>query len=131
MVGVWSLEPEYRPWRAGGWGGDRLRFPNPTPTPSHVALCQKRTERQCLWPSHMERLQMLQLCECCQRDSEFLPVPERPFRAPLCCGWVGLSSWLPWRTRLTGVTDLFQNIWCWVAVKYQLGSWAKPSSSSS
>lgn len=40
-------------------------------------------------PSHMERLQKLQLCESCERDNEFLPVPERPFRAPLHCGMGG------------------------------------------
>lgn len=40
-------------------------------------------------PSHMERLQMLRLCECCERDNEFLPVPKRPFRAPLHHGMGG------------------------------------------
>lgn len=33
MVGVWSVEPECRLWRAVGWGGDRLHFPHPTPLP--------------------------------------------------------------------------------------------------
>lgn len=49
---------------------------------------------------------------------------------PSTVEWVGLSSWLPWRTGLSYTTDLFQSIWCWVAVKQQLDSWASLRSSS-
>lgn len=49
---------------------------------------------------------MLQLCECCERNNEFLPVPERPFRVPLHHGMGGpkrlasLENWAQLHHRL-------------------------------
>lgn len=48
--------------------------------------------------------------------SSFLS-PKGLLGLPYTMGWVGPSVWLHWRTGLSYTTDLFQNIWCWVAVK--------------
>lgn len=113
VVGVWSAEQSAGcRERDDGWRLAALPAPM-----SHVALRQKRTERQCLWPSHMERLQKLQLCECCERDNESLPVPKGLPGPPSTVGWVGPSARLPWSPGLRSTTGLFQNVQCWVAVK--------------
>lgn len=93
VFGLWSQSAGCRER-----GGDQQRSPPPTPCPMWLAARRGQKGSVC-GPSHMESLQKLQLCQSCERDNEFLPVPERPFRAPLHYGMGGpellasLESW--------------------------------------
>lgn len=89
----------------------------PPPLPSHVAICQKKTERQCLWAQpHGEAPEASAVSVVRGTMSSFLSVKGLS-GLPSTVGWVGPSSWLPWRTGLSYTTDLFQNIWCWLAAQ--------------
>lgn len=126
MLGVWSVEPECRLWRERmgmGWRlavetehGDGVEIGCIPPHPMWLSARRGQKGSVC-GPATWKGSRSFSCVSVVRGTvSSFLSLKGLS-GLPSAVGWVGLGSWLLWRTGLSYTTDLFQNIWCWVDVK--------------